>query len=183
MNETMDVMCEAARVVQLVGMIDDEIAQQVIHGLYKLSATDRDAPITLLIASGGGGVYPANAIIDTIVDIQARGTRVKGRVHGHAMSAAVFPLLVCDERVAGQHSMFMIHGMTDTQIAADIRNIEAEQRANRALIEMYANALGARTRHNARYWLPKLKDRVPMYYTAQEAVDIGLVDAIADGVR
>ena len=175
-NTAEDFLCESAGIVTLCGEIDEWLTRKVIYSLYYLHGLGR-GEITLAITSAGGSVLDAHGIADTIADVVRRGTRVIGRVHGLAMSAAIFPLLACSTRVASRNAMLMIHGLEGIQIA-DVRNQEADLVANTKLVAIQAEILGSRSNKPIDYWLPVLKDRLPTYYTATEALEWGLIDEV-----
>lgn len=173
-----ELVCAEARLIQLPGHIDEAVAQRINRGFYEL-AKQGDAAITLLISSGGGGVYAATSIADTIAHVRSiSSVKVVGRVHGYAMSAAIYPLLACDERESSPNAMFMVHGMRDSQLGLDMNAMRAEQAANEELVRMQSEWLGARTKRAASDWIAILNESTPRYYTAAQALEEGLVDSV-----
>lgn len=175
-SDIQEVVCEEAALVHLGDEIDSALASKVIRGLYKLQAAGK-TDVTLLITSVGGEVGPAHAIADAVHDLQRQGVHVRGRVFGEAYSAAIWPLVACQTRSITPYSMLMVHGLTHYS-SGDARNLDAEKHANDKLIHIQAGILARRTRLSHDHWLPILRDRVPVFYTAEEALHVGLVDAV-----
>ena len=168
-------LVKPSRVVLLVGEIDEWWARNAQHALYTLTTTPADtAPITVVINSGGGSVYEAHGMYDTIRMLRADNIEVHGRVHGHAMSAAVLILQACTTRTITEYGMLMVHGAVNVT-RGDAREMEAERDASNKLIEIQARLLEERT---GRDWHELLRDQLPHYYTAEEALSMGLVDSV-----
>lgn len=174
-----ELVCTEARLINLCGVIEELLVQRVVRGLYQLACTGPE-PITLLISSEGGSVYDANAIVDAIVDVRKRGVEVTARVHGYAMSAAVFPLLVATHRIATPSSIIMVHGMTSGNVG-DLRSLKVEQGHNDWLMEQQAAVLGKYSHRDAEFWRGLLVECIPNYYDAAQALEMGLIDGVDDG--
>ena len=164
-----------SRHVLLIGEIDEWWSRRAQYALYALAADGVDkAPITIVINSDGGGVYEAHGVCDTIRTLRDQGYTVHGRVHGHAMSAAVLVLQACTTRTITQYGLLMVHGAVSAR-KGDAREMEAERDASTKTIEIQARIMEERTGGD---WHELLRDQLPHYYTAREALEMGLVDAI-----
>ena len=166
-------LVKSSRVVLLVGEIDEWWARNAQHAVYTLAAADTQ-PITVVINSDGGSVYEAHGVCDTIRGVRKGGVDIRGVVHGHAMSAAVLILQACTTRTITEYGMLMVHGAVNVT-RGDAREMEAERDASNKLIEIQARLLEERT---GRDWRELLRDQLPHYYTAGEALAMGLVDTI-----
>ena len=176
MQHQNDALVPGSRIVHLCGEVDEDLTRKVINGLYALNVQESSCPIDLLITSGGGGLLEAQAIADAIADIATRFT-VNGYVRGQAMSAAMYPLLACTKRFATRSSVLMVHGFTDG-VQGDMRHVEVTQAINQKLVLEGARMFALRTGKPESYWLPILRDHLPRYYMAEEAVEEGLIDDI-----
>lgn len=171
-------LVESARVVTLIGEIDEWAARKVTYSLYHLSAEeDFSKPITLIINCDGGNVFESHGMYDTIKTLRAAGHVIHGRVHGHAMSAAVFVLQACTTRTMTANGMLMAHGLKEFRVG-DIRNMEADAEAANKVLDIQVRMLCERGTRGEAYWRELLRDQLPHYYTAEEALKEGLVDAI-----
>lgn len=165
-----------SRTVLLVGEIDEWWARHAHHSLYSLAAINQ-RPITVVINSDGGSVYEAHGLYDTIRALRADGIIVHGKVHGHAMSAAVLVLQACTTRSMTAYGMLMVHGLVSAR-KGDAREMDAERDASAKIIEIQSRLMSERTGHD---WSELLRDQLPRYYTAVEALGMGLVDKVVGG--
>ena len=151
---------------------DDEsnTAKQVVGKLAEIDA----AEIHLRINSAGGVVSDALAIFNAL---RRHSARVVGFVDGVAYSAASLIAMAADELRMADNAMLMIHapwgaGVGNAQElrrAADMLDKHAE-----AMSAAYARG-GRMTREAA---LALLTDGEDHYYTADEALSAGLIEAI-----
>lgn len=165
------------RIVYLCGEIDEYMARNVVMGLYSLKAKN-NSRIRLLISSGGGSLWWGNSITDAIRDIRLNGVQVDAHVFGWSCSAAMFPLLASDRRTASPNAILMVHGMRDVA-SGDMRNIDTEQALNQRLVAQQAKMLASCSRTEYEEWMHKLRDSLPIYYSAEEAVAEGLIHAVS----
>ncbi len=143
--------------------------------------------ITLVISSQGGEMAAGIEVIRAINDCRKEGIKVRGIVRGQAMSMAFHILQECDFRAMGPADLLMAHGLT-TGMMGDIRSIEAELK----ILGCWKNYMAGRAQARIAYAKPgseaaapeywdKIKDdNTPIYFLAQEALDLGLVDAIEE---
>lgn len=129
--------------------------------------------LRLRINSVGGDVYTALAMYDAI---RALGVPVRAEVHGLAASAATILLMAADTRVMSPHSRLMVHEASSvcwgkvSDIKAQYDNLCS---AWADMVAIYAARCGkteeeVRAAHEGR----------DVYYTAEQALAWGLVDAI-----
>lgn len=167
---------EDERLVFFAGDITDSSAAKVNEHLYKLASLGTEA-VTLSMCSPGGSLWAALAIADAVYDLRDRGIQVVGRVTGQGCSGVIFPLLASDVREATQFSILMIHGMTDV-MGGDLRNHEINLKVNKVLTAQHAKLFSQRTTVTEDEWSKLLMDNTPHYYTADEALEINLIDRI-----
>lgn len=171
----MDVMSRLMRdrIVYLQGVIEDEMANEIVAQLLFLDSEDSKEKIQMWINSPGGSVTAGFAILDAMRFIRSP---VETVCIGQACSmAAVLLASGTGKRVANPHSRIMIHQVsagaggqaTDMEIQvrevlrlkAELNQIVAE--ATKKPVEVVA------------------KDMERDYYmTAKEAADYGIVDLV-----
>lgn len=162
------------RIIMLSGPIDDDVANSIIAQLLFLDAQDSDKDIYLYINSPGGVVTAGLAIYDTMRFIKSD---VQTIVMG--MAASMASVLASSgtkgKRFALPHSEVLIHQpsggaqgqQTEIEIAAT-EILKTRKELNKILADNSGQPLKNINRDTER-------DR---YFTAQEAVDYGLIDAI-----
>ena len=164
-----------SRVLYLGQEIDDEEMNRVIAELLFLDA-EEVANQYLYINSPGGSVIAGLALYDVMQHV---GSPVITANIGMAASMASFILGAGErgKRIALPHSRVMIHQPMggSTGQAEDIR-IEAEQilKIKGTLVTMYAQMTG-----NTRENIIQELDR-DNYMSAQEALEFGIIDRIAE---
>ena len=171
-----DFLIAKSRTVTMVGEIDEWVARKVMFSLHSLADATGN-PITLIINSGGGEVFEAHGMYDTIMSLRREGAVINGRVHGYAMSAAILPLMACTTRTMTNSGVLMIHGLREIR-AGDVRNMEADQDCMNKTVEIQARMLAERTHRDHAFWKELLRDQLPRYYIGAEALEAGLVDSI-----
>ena len=134
-------------------------------------------PIELFVTSYGGELDEAFALHDV--------TRtVKVPVHtvalGKCMSAA--PLLVAcgkkGKRYASEHVQFMLHDCSLDAGEGPPIAIEAHVEAARAQMKRYAELLAKYTNKPKGHWSRMFQRRSDKFFSAEEALDWGLIDQI-----
>ncbi|GAB5054866.1 MULTISPECIES: ATP-dependent Clp endopeptidase proteolytic subunit ClpP [Pediococcus] len=162
------------RIIMLSGPIDDDVANSIIAQLLFLDAQDSDKDIYLYINSPGGVVTAGLAIYDTMRFIKSD---VQTIVMG--MAASMASVLASSgtkgKRFALPHSEVLIHQpsggaqgqQTEIEIAAT-EILKTRKELNKILADNSGQPLKNINRDTER----------DHYFTAQEAVDYGLIDAI-----
>ena len=164
-------------VVYLSGDIDDQSGHEFIVRsrtvLLNRPEEDADKPLTVLLDSGGGDAYSMFSIIDFIESLPVKVNIV---ARGRAMSAAAMILASSTgTRSASKRCSIMVHeGFTMQQgKSSDMRAASAHIEN----IETMCNALlGSKTKKDADWWSDNT--RTDMYLSAEEALDLGLIDEI-----
>lgn len=170
-------VCKESRQLYLMGEMDDyDSGLGVTNGLYKLARAG-DGPIRLIINSPGGELLAGHSLYQSLMEVRSEGITIEAHVRGQACSAAIFPLLACNVKYAPPGSIIMVHGLRAFQ-GGDLRTHEADRLINMKMVKWAAALLEAHTKHAAKYWEKILQDDTPIYYTAEEALEEGLLDAI-----
>lgn len=132
--------------------------------------------LELLINSGGGSVWDALAMLNTLRSLTVP---VTARVDGIAASAASFIAVACDEVVMMPNSRMMIHDALGLCIgqAVDMREYaDFLDDTSTNIAEIYATKTGGTVDE----WrqLMTVNGLMGKWYSAQDAVDAGLADRV-----
>lgn len=129
----------------------------------------------LRISSPGGDVFAAQAIVAAIRDT---GAKVIAHIDGYAASAATVIATAADEIEMSDGAMYMIHCAWSVAFGNAADMIEAAALLNKVdgvIAGQYAKRSGQTPEA-----IKALMD-AETWFTAQEAVDAGLVDRVAEG--
>lgn len=160
----------------LHGDVEDNVAL-IVRAMYFLNEESKAAPIELFISSYGGSVDDTFALHDVTRTLRAP---VHTTALGKCMSAA--PLLVAcghkGQRWATANTLFMLH---DSKLEAEV--VRPKQMAALAAIEEqrsedYARLLTEYTKMPYRHWRRLSGSSVDRFFTAEKALEWGLIDAI-----
>lgn len=150
----------------------DESAKEFVG---KLNALDVDR-IDLHLNSPGGDVFDGIAILNALRDHPAR---VVSTVDGMAASAASFIAMSGDDIVMNRNSEMMIHDAAGIAVGNSETMKDLAQRLDKVsdnIASIYAERAGGTVED----WRTAM--RAETWYSAQEAVDAGLADRIAERV-
>jgi ATP-dependent Clp protease protease subunit len=168
------------RVIIVSGEIESGTAHEFLEDMHFLLYEDSKEPITVIIASPGGDAFSGFSMVRAIRLAQKKGIKVIGDVHGHACSMAFFLLQTCDERIMGKLDVLMAHGIT-TGFTGDMKNMEAESKLltfwHREWADLVADRCVGEYKEPG-FWFEIFRDNTPQWYTAEEAIEMGLVDKI-----
>ena len=165
------------RRIFLHATVDEDSIGMAIRAMYLLSDMDEKEPITLFVCSYGGELDEAFAMHDV--------TRtIKVPVHtvalGKCMSAA--PLLVAcgqkGERWASEHTQFMLHDCALDAGEGSPIAIAAHVEAAKAQMIRYAELLAKYTKKPKRHWTRMFALRSDKFFSAEEALEWGIIDGI-----
>lgn len=170
------------RVIIVSGDIDSGTAHEFLEDIHMLLYEESRDPITIVIASPGGEAFSGFAMVRAIRLAQKNGIKVIGEVHGYACSMAFLLLQSCDERIMGKLDVLMAHGIT-TGFSGDMKNIESETKLltcwHGELAKLVAKrCVGEYTEPG--FWFEIFRDNTPQWYTAEECVEMGVVDKVDD---
>ena len=164
------------RRVFLHGDVDEASIGKAIRGLYLLADLD-DAPIELYITSYGGELDESFAIHDVL-------RHVKVPVHtvalGKCMSAA--PIILAGgkpgERWASENTLFMMHDVSLSEVDGHPSQVANLAKVTAGQMKRMADLLGNYTEKPAKFWSKLFYAKVDQYFTAEQALDYGLIDQI-----
>jgi ATP-dependent Clp endopeptidase proteolytic subunit ClpP len=182
-----------SRIVTLYGDIDQELASDIISGLYYLrdSGIIREEepeeeieekiydPFSLYISTWGGSALDMFAVYDTMRMIQNGGCEIHTMGMGKVMSAGVLLLAggTKGKRKIGANCRVMLHGVVSGQ-SGHIHDIENEMEEARWIQRRYIKALSEESDMSQKY-IKKLMDRkINVYFDAEEAVELGIADEV-----
>ena len=164
-------------IVFLYGIIDEErceeIAIAMIAGAYTENST-----IKFVISSCGGQATEMFSIYDVMrnvrqdIDISTIGL-------GKVMSAGVLLLAAGSKgkRKIGKHCKLMIHNISSV-MEGDISDLKNDVIELERIEKLYIKALAAETNMSKKYIKKLFDQKVDIYLTAEEAVELGIVDEV-----
>ncbi len=168
------------RVLYIDNDIDSVISSQITSLLFLLDREDNNKKISLWINSGGGDTHGFFAIYDMMNRIKAP---VQTVCIGEACSAAAFLLAsgTPGMRYAMPSSRIMIHQMQIDDMGGSNAEIEINTKEIKEVQEYLTDILARHTGHTK----AKIKRDTKMdkWFSAQGAVDYGLVDKILQPVK
>jgi ATP-dependent Clp protease, protease subunit len=167
----------SGRRIFLHGDVDEGSIGLAIRGMYLLADLDDSKPIELYVMSYGGDLDEAFALHDVTRTIPVPVHTV---ALGKCMSAA--PLLVAcghkGKRWASENCQFMLHDCSlDVEESSPVA-IQAHVEAARAQMVTYAELLAKYTDKPKGHWTRMFGMRSDKFFSAEEALDWGLIDQI-----
>lgn len=162
--------------IDVYGGIGDEFDEGGVTAVSFVRAL-RDADgedVTIHINSSGGSVFDANTMAEALRGYKGHTT---ASIEGLAASAASYFALTADDVVINPSALMMIHNPWDFAVgdAEDMRKkADMLDKARSTISAQYARKTGRTVNE-----IEGLMD-AETWFTAQEAVDFGLVDRISD---
>ncbi len=160
------------------GGTDYRLADRVIKGLHFLEARSLD-PITLIVNNPGGQEYDGLAIYDAIRLSRCETTLT---VLGHAMSMASWFMQAADKRIMAPCATMMIH-YGSWYYDGHAQDFTRWNRENSRIMRLMETHYMERIRHkHPKFKLSKLREKLlfDSFLPAQEAIDLGLADALME---
>jgi ATP-dependent Clp protease protease subunit len=176
------------RIVMLNGVVEDNMANLIVAQLLYLESENPDKTINLYINSPGGAVTAGLAIYDTMQYIKCP---VRTIVMGQACSMGSFLAQAGapGQRIVLPESRTMIHRVSsgtrgtsgsvhvqELEMEDAIRSFEESKKINKRLTELYVKHNTAGKTYDELFETMKFDT----FLTAQEAVDNGFADKVAD---
>ena len=162
----------ARRVVMLTGQLDATLAMRAAAELMTLDAASPE-PIDLHVGCSDGTLEAALSVMDTLDLLQAP---TRGHAQGEVGGPAVGLVAICRERTAAPHAGFRL-AEPKSQFSGPADQLVAAAEQHQRLVDRFharlARATG-RQQHEVEEAL-----RRGRYLDAQDALDFGLIDAIA----
>ena len=185
-------LIEAPRIIGLYGDVNEANSAETIHAILQMTETGREdvvdeetdeivsvyTPFEILISTWGGVALDSFAIYDAM-----RMTKEKCEVHtlglGKVMSAGVLLLAAGTKgrRRVGANCRIMLHGVMGASHGA-IHNLENEMEEIKWVQQQFVRALVDETDMTEKYLKRLLAKKIDVYFTAEEAVDLGIADEI-----
>jgi len=159
--------------------VDHLMAEKVIKSLsiLDMQAPEGDKPITIIMNNPGGDVYHGMAIYDAIKSCKNQVIII---VYGYAMSMGSIILQAADKRVLAPNASLMVHDGVDGGID-HTQNVLRRAKEIKRIINMIDEIFYSQMIKKN----PKLKRKevrsmqmFDTYFSAKEAVDMGLADEI-----
>lgn len=134
---------------------------------------DKSTPINLMINSPGGDIYEMFGIIDYIESLDVKVNTI---CRGRAFSAAAI-ILTCGtgKRMMSKRSTVMFH-QSSSFLGGKMSDITAYLDNVKSLEIIIYDMLAEKTNKDAEWW--KNKMRSDMFLTAEELLEIGVIDQI-----
>lgn len=167
------------RKVFLTHDIDAESIGAAIKGLYLMENENTDKPIEVFVGSFGGSEYEMWALYDVLrtLDSPIHTTAI-----GKCMSAA--PLLVAagepGKRWATPNTFFMVHQSWDDFGEDRVDVIKKVLKHNDIMAKRWYDLMASHTKMPASFWKRKCEAIGDCFFTADEAMEWGLIDNIWD---
>ena len=163
-------------IIYLIGEIGDYSLYDIMTRariILKNRKKGDKSPINLIINSQGGDLYEMMGIVDYIKSLSVKVNTI---CRGSAMSAAAV-ILTCGtgERIASKHSTIMFHEASSfnmgkqSDLKANVKHIDSIE-------EMTNGLLADKTKKDKMWW--RSNQRIDMYITAKEALELGVIDKI-----
>jgi ATP-dependent Clp protease protease subunit len=158
-----------------------EIVQAILY-LNELNKGEKDEekkkPIDFYICTYGGSADDMFALYD-IINIIKQDTEIHTIGVGKVMSAGVLLLAsgTQGKRKIGKHCRVMIHNVIGGNHGS-LPNLANELEAIQTLQDDYVNALVDNTKLTKKKLTKMLNEKVNVYLSAEEAVELGIADII-----
>lgn len=167
--------------VLTLGEIENDKACDIIGLIYEINEEDKNKeadkrePIQLILNSPGGNVYDGMGIIDAI---EQSITPIHMIIHGQAQSMG-FAIATCGTyRYASKRTTFMYHECGWEMGYEKMQSHEQELIEGKRLWKLYDEIITTNTHIPEKTLINIRKQRKEWYMTAQEALELGVIDEI-----
>ena len=173
------------RTIGLFGDVSEERVAELIQALLFLNELnilepkeEKRKPIEFYISTYGGNADDMFALYD-VMNFVKKNSTIQTIGLGKVMSAGVLLLAAGTngERRIGQNCRVMIHNVMGGT-AGSLPNLANELSAIEQLQEDYVNALVENTKMTKKQLRKMLNEKVNVYLSAEEALDLGIADII-----
>ena len=142
----------------------------------ELNGLGEKKTINVMIQSGGGDVFAANAIYNALAMNKAT---ITGTIIGICASAATIVLMACDERRIAKNAILMAHNPSVTlwgsyQTEDLLKLAEVTDQVKKSIVAAYMERLDKTEEE-----INQLMDE-ESWYVGQEAVDAGFCDSVIE---
>ncbi len=165
------------RKIYLLGEVNETMYATFTTELDELLSTSSTKPVQVELSSEGGTVLDALAIVGRIVNAPCP---IHVTVYGKCMSAAVLILACADKRSVSSEAWIMHHEDT---LRVKGSTTDLQRMAARAEQDEthWGQLLGKYTKVDEVHW--RAWARKTTYFTASEALAMGLVDEVLKGKK
>lgn len=134
-------------------------------------------PVVLEFNTPGGSIIDGFRLMDEVERFKRDGTPVTIRVRGQACSMGTVILQSATTREIGPNSLLMLHRASFAAKGTTAEVEDAVEEGKMLESQIY-KVLSRRTGKSESWWKKKLGARKDVWWTAEEALRDGLVDAI-----
>lgn len=149
------------------------MAGEFVKAMHLLHASNKEAPIKVLMNTIGGCAYNGMAIYDAIKTSTAH---VSVEVVGSAMSMGALILQAADERIMCPNAVLMLHDGSES-IDASVRTFENWAEFSKMTRRQWYRILADRTGKKIQYWEKHCNNDYIL--DAKQSLAEGLIDRIA----
>ena len=137
--------------------------------------------ITLHITSPGGEVYASYALYDHLRMVAKSGVKIEAVVNGYAASAAAAIVLqAADVRKCMPSARLLLHEVSRWAFGPEkTSDLLDEAKELKVLTDMIVNTIAKKSKKSIKEVM-KLIERKEVWFSAQEALEWGLVDEIVE---
>ena len=173
-----DARAEAGRalVYTFYAEVSDESVRSAMQTLGTWARREPGRPMTVILNSPGGRVLDGLALFDYLSWLRSEGHRLRIEVLGRAASMGGVLLQAGDERVVGANAFLLVHevsGGAEGKSSELGDRVEFYDQMEKRLLAILASRSTLTERQIKARW-----SRKDWWLTAQEAVEVGLADAI-----
>lgn len=138
-------------------------------------------PITLIINTPGGYIYPAFAIIDIMEELKTQaGILVNTYALGYAASAGFLLLLAgTGLRTCNKNCLLLAHELQHTMNSVNTSQLKLDMEKSDFMVEEYVNLLQKNSNKSGKWWRNKLAYK-DLWVTPEKAFEIGIIDEVTD---
>ena len=159
-----------------VSEIDVGPVTQLSHGVRRLARMFPKRPIRIEMNSPGGTINSGFQMIDDLT-VVGQTCPITIAVRGQAASMAAVVLQAAKTRLIGPHAYVMLH-RASFGVEGSAEQIEDSIEEVKMFEKRIYEIVAKRSGKTVDFWKKQLGRRKDIWYTAEEAVKIGLADSI-----
>lgn len=158
------------RLIDIDTAITSKLVKRISRALLIMQDIDPDAPITIILCTGGGSVIAGLKLYDIMIGLKCPITTIAG---GMIASMGLPIYLAGDKRYAMPHTRFMQHAANSEtdgklfEMKTDVKEIEL---LDNMCLKIHAD----RTKRSYQWWADKTKF-VDYWFGYDEAIKLGVV--------
>jgi len=164
--------------IKLFSVLTVYDAQSLWNDMVIITEKYHITDIHIFISSPGGSAFAGLSLADQILAMKKIGCHITAHASGIIASAAVPVFAVCDHRIAGEDTFFMVHEASIWKLFAEekVKDLEAQLAMMKLLEKSYINKLVKHSKLSFDEW--KAMEGKTSYFTAEQAKEYGIVDEI-----